>query len=145
MVSLCNEAVSGPLHHPLQQAISLISYYIAVNGKMIHERWNGKDLEGHGHGLNWGTILALAWMDWSKPLKASVRTAGVLAEIQTLLKHYCCSNKLNAGSRFGTVVMSLMKTVMGGERQFLNQLDDWHLPKITLHYELNYKDKHLWH
>jgi hypothetical protein len=28
-------------------------------------------------------------------------------------------------------------------RQFLDQLDDWNLPKMTLHYGLTYKDKHL--
>jgi hypothetical protein len=32
---------------------------------------------------NWGTILALAWRDWAKPHKISIRIAAVLVKIQT--------------------------------------------------------------
>jgi hypothetical protein len=28
------------------------SHYLALNGRMIHEWWTGKDVEGNGHGSN---------------------------------------------------------------------------------------------
>jgi hypothetical protein len=41
----------------------------------------GKDMEGSGRGLIWGTIVAFAWRDWGKPSKTSVRIAGLRADI----------------------------------------------------------------
>jgi hypothetical protein len=40
-------------------------------------------MEGSGHGLIWGTILAFAWRDWGEPQKAYVRISSLQAGILT--------------------------------------------------------------
>lgn len=49
--SLLNDAVSS-------------SGYTVLNGKMIGEQWNGKDMEGTSCGLIWGTIPVFVWWEW---------------------------------------------------------------------------------
>jgi hypothetical protein len=45
-------------------------------------------VEWSDRGLIWGTILGYAWRDWGIPRKASVRTAGVAADIRTGRSEY---------------------------------------------------------
>jgi hypothetical protein len=48
---------------------------IASNESVISEWWIGKDLEGSGCDLIFGTITALACRDWEKPRNTSVKIA----------------------------------------------------------------------
>lgn len=51
---LFNDAVSSSIH-------------ITSTSKKINEWLTGKDMEGNGPGLIWGTIPALVFRDWDKP------------------------------------------------------------------------------
>jgi hypothetical protein len=42
-----------------------------------------KDVEGSGLGMIWGTIQILAWRDWGKLRKPSVKILGLRAEVRT--------------------------------------------------------------
>jgi hypothetical protein len=79
----------GLNHEPLDQEMhylficSLFNCALSVtqNEGMISECWIGKDIEGSGHGLIYGTSPAFAWRDWEKKQKSSVRIAGLWAKI----------------------------------------------------------------
>jgi hypothetical protein len=59
------------------------SGYIVLNDRLSSEQWTEKDMEGTSHGLNWCTILVVAWSDCGKLQKTLTRKASFQVEILT--------------------------------------------------------------
>jgi hypothetical protein len=56
---------------------------VASNEGLICEKWNGKDLEGSGRGLIYGTFPAFARDTERKPWKTSLKITSLRADIWT--------------------------------------------------------------
>lgn len=60
--------------------------YLVLNGRIVNECRNGKDVEG-SHCYLIEMLLRIYWSDWEKSWNTSVRIPGVLAEILRSICH----------------------------------------------------------
>jgi hypothetical protein len=69
IIGLFNDAVHSP-------------DYTASNESIISESWIGKDVEGSGRGLMWGTIPEFTWKDWKNIWNTWDRINGISTRLE---------------------------------------------------------------